>query len=129
MKMGVKMRIYPTKEQEELLFYHCRIAHDMQNYLVAKYKDELPHTNSYGIIGYTPRELINDFNVEVPQRLAYGAMQQYVDAVKRVYNKTGNRPKFHKYDPKKQSFYMKSSKLKVINGYIKCPTTKKYRMM
>lgn len=128
MKMGVKMRIYPTKEQEDLLFYYCRAAHDMQNFLVEKYQDKLPHTNSYGIIGYTPRDLITEFGCDVPQRVAYGAMIQYVTAVNFAYKKVANPPKFHKFDPNKQSFYVKSMKFKIIKGFIICPTKKGVKM-
>ena len=128
MKMGVKMRIYPTKEQEELLFYYCRAAHDMQNFLVEKYQDGLPHTNSYGIVGYTPRDLMTDFGRNVPQRIAYGAMTQYVTAVNFAYKKVANRPKFHKFNPNKQSFYVKSMKFKIIKGCIMCPTKKGFKM-
>ena len=28
MRYGIKMRIYPNKEQEELLFYYCKVAHN-----------------------------------------------------------------------------------------------------
>lgn len=128
MKMGLKMRIYPTKEQEELLFYYCRVAHDMQNFLVAKYKDKLPSVNIYGIIGYTPRDLITEFGKEIPQRVAYGAMTQYAAAVNRVYKKIGNASKFHKYNPKKQSFYVKSKTIKIEEGTIICPTVRGYKM-
>ena len=33
----------------------------MRNFLVEKFKDELPNVSSYGVIGYKEENLINDF--------------------------------------------------------------------
>ena len=118
MKRGFRIRIYPTEEQEELLSFYCKTAHNMWNFLVAKYKDKLPVCNCYGIKDYTPRDLINEFGVEIPQRIAFGVMKTYCDAVKRRFDKIGNAPKFHKYDPNKQSFYVTSTTISVKNGVV-----------
>ena len=90
MKRGFRIRIYPTEEQKELLSFYCKTAHNMWNFLVAKYKDKLPVCNCYGIKDYTPRDLINEFGVEIPQRIAFGVMKTYCDAVKRRFDKIGN---------------------------------------
>ena len=118
MKRGFRIRIYPTEEQKELLSFYCKTAHNMWNFLVAKYKDKLPVCSCYGIKDYTPRDLINEFGVEIPQRIAFGVMKTYCDAVKRRFDKIGNAPKFHKYDPNKQSFYVTSTTISVKNGVV-----------
>ena len=84
MKRGFRIRIYPTEEQKELLSFYCKTAHNMWNFLVAKYKDKLPVCNAYGIKDYTPRDLINEYGVEIPQRIAFGVMKTYCDTVNGV---------------------------------------------
>lgn len=52
MLKGCKIRIYPTREQEKILFEYCNNAHRLWNYLVARYKDkDLPKTKINGIEG------------------------------------------------------------------------------
>lgn len=118
MKYGIKMRIYPNKEQEELLFYYCKVAHNSWNFLVAKYKgdENLPKTNSFGLKDYKPQQLKLDMQANIPQRIYLGVLKTYANAINRVYNKIGNRPKFHKYNPNKQSFYCSSKTVPVKNN-------------
>lgn len=71
MLKGCKIRIYPTKEQEEILFIYCKYSHDMRNFLVAKFKDNLPKTNTFGIKVedkfYKEEDLLRDFGeTEIP---------------------------------------------------------------
>lgn len=122
MKMGFRMRIYPTKEQEEALFYYCKISHNAWNFLVEKYKDNLPVISKYGIKDYAPNDLMRDMNVDIPQRILSGVIKTFSLSVQRIYNKHSFRVKFHKYNPNKQSFYVASTTFKVDKGYIKPPT-------
>lgn len=124
MRYGIKMRIYPNKEQEELLFYYCKVAHNSWNYLVAKYKDDedLPKTNSFGLKDYKPEQLKLDMNENIPQRIYLGVLKTYANAVNRVYKKIGNKPKFHRYNPNKQSFYVTSRTCSIRKNNIKIPT-------
>ncbi len=55
-----------------------------------------------------------------------GVLINYSQSVKRVYNKTGKKPKFHKYNPNKQSFYIPSQVQKIENGLIKIPSNQKF---
>jgi len=83
----------------------------MRNFLIEKFKDNLPKTNTYGLKDYSERDLIKDFNnteIPLPKRLIKGVILNYKYSVERVYKKIGNKPKFHKYDPNKQSFYLPS---------------------
>ena len=108
MLKGCKFRIYPTKEQEEILFIYCKYSHIMRNFLVEKFQDKLPNVSSYGIIGYKEENLIKDFQTEIPlpKRLYRGVLYNYANSVKRVYKKIGKSPKFHKKNFNKQSFYL-----------------------
>ncbi len=120
--VGFKTRIYPNKEQEEILSNYCRIAHNMWNFLVAKYQNQLPNVNSYGVKNYTPKDLMLEFGVDIPQRIVLGVLKTYSQAVKRFWGKIGNKPKFHKYNPNKQSFYLSSQTYLIKSGTISIPT-------
>ena len=114
MKIGFKVRIYPNKEQEEKLFYYCKASHEMWNYVVAKFKDEKVICQSHSIKGFTAKELINEYGKEnIHNRIAVDVLTRYSQAWKRVYNKIGRPPKFHKYYPNKQSFCIKSQTIKI----------------
>lgn len=122
MVVGFKMKIHPTPEQEEQLFNWCRISHDMWNFLVEKYKDRLPHTTDFGLSKYTPRDLMAEFgNDNVPQRVVLGVIKNFSKAVEKFFNKQARRPKFHKYDPVRQSFYFASHKLKIHDDFVYFP--------
>ena len=129
MKYGIKMRIYPNKEQEELLFYYCKVAHNSWNYLVYKYKNDknLPKINSFGLKDYKPNQLKTDMNENIPQRIYLGVLKTYAHAVNRVYNKVGNRPKFHKFNPNKQSFYVSAMTYSIVSHCIILPTIKSHK--
>ena len=129
MLAGCKFKIYPTKEQEEILFIYCKYCHIMRNFLVGKFKDNLPKTNTYGLKDYSEQDFIKDFGeteIPLPKRLIKGVVLNYKYSVERVYKKIGNRPKFHKYNPNKQSFYLPAHTLKINNFTIKLPSSRSY---
>ena len=114
MKIGFKARIYPDKEQEEKLFYYCRASHEMWNYVVAKFKDKKVICQSHSIKGFTAKELLDEYGKEnIHNRIAVDVLTRYSQSWKRVYNKIGRPPKFHKYNPNKQSFCIKSQTIKI----------------
>ena len=111
MLKGCKFRIYPTKEQEEILLIYCKYSHIMRNFLVGKFKGNLPKTNLYGIKNYSEKDFINEFGeteILLPKRLIKGIILNYKFSIERVYKKIGGKPKFHKFNPNKQSFYLPS---------------------
>ena len=131
MKIGFKVRIYPNKEQEEKLFYYCKASHEMWNCVVAKFKDEKVICQSHSIKGFTAKELINEYGKEnIHNRIAVDVLTKYSQAWKRVYNKIGRPPKFHKYNPNKQSFCIKSQTTKISDKntiMLPIPTSIKFK--
>ena len=131
MLKGIKIQIYPDKEQEELLLSYCKDYHNMKNFLVAKFKDNLPNVGNNNIIGYKDRDLLQEYEstynckTELLMRSVRGAIVDYVSGVKRFYQKLSSRPpKFHKYDPNKQSFYIIDCKYLIKNFVIQVPMRK-----
>ena len=124
MLKGCKFRIYPTKEQEKILLIYCKYSHIMRNFLVAKYQDDLPKTNMFGLVNYNEKDLLNEFKVQeiqLPIYLIKGIIMNYKYSVDRCYKKIGRKPKFHKYNPNKQSFYIVSKSYKIDKKGINLP--------
>lgn len=115
---GCKFRIYPTKEQEEILFNYCWNYHNLWNFVVAKFKDneKLPLKTIGGIKGFSAAQLREEYKenkIPLPQRLYVGILITYGNATNRVIHKIGRRPKFHKYNKEWQSFYIPSREYKI----------------
>ena len=134
MLKGIKIQIYPDKEQEELLLSYCKDYHNMKNFLVAKFKDNLPNVGNNNIIGYKDRDLLQEYEstynckTELLMRSVRGAIIDYVSGVKRFYEKLSSKPpKFHKYDPNKQSFYIVDAIYLIKNFAIPMPVRKDLR--
>ena len=110
--IGIKLEILPDKQQEELLFKYCEFYHKARNFLVAKYNEEHPKTSSYRIKDYTENNLIEDmsFDIHIPQRIALGVIKNFIYSWDRCYKKISKKPKFHKYNQNKQSFYVSSTR-------------------
>ena len=133
MLKGIKIRIYPDEEQEKLLLSYCKDYHNMKNFLVAKFKDNLPNVGNNNIIGDKDQDLLQDYEseyncqTELLMRSVRGAIVDYVSGVKRFYQKLSSRPpKFHKYDPNKQSFYIVDVIYKIKDSYICMPIRKTF---
>lgn len=140
MLKGCKIRIYPTKKQEEILFIYCKYAHKMRNFLVEKFKDDLPKTVAYGIQKngeyYNEQDLLNEFGgteIPIPIHLVRGVIRNYKFTLTRFYGKINHAkpPKFHKYNPNRQSFYIASKTYKLWNEqsqkyFIKMPCNKNF---
>ena len=130
MLKGCKFQIYPTKEQEEILFIYCKHSHNMRNFLVSKYQNNLPKTNRYGIVGYKEGDLLNEYlekysiEFNLPIYMIKGIIMNYKYSVDKVYKKIGKQPKFHKYESKKQSFYIASKTYQINNKGINLPHAK-----
>ena len=133
MLKGIKIRIYPDKEQEKLLLSYCKDYHNMKNFLVAKFKDNLPNVGKHSIIGYKEKDLLQEYEstynckTELPTRCIRGAITDYISGVKRFYQKLSSKPpKFHKYDSNKQSFYIVDISYKISNYYITMPINRNF---
>ena len=124
----IKIRIYPDKEQEKLLLSYCKDYHNMKNFLVAKFKDNLPNVGKRNIIGYKDKDILSEYEImyncktELPTRCIRGAITDYISGIRKFYQKICSRPpKFHKYDPNKQSFYIVDGKYLVKDFTIPMP--------
>ena len=131
MLKGCKFRIYPTKEQEKILFEYCWNSHNLWNFVVAKFKDneKLPVKSLGGIKGFSAAQLKGEYNknqISLPQRLYVGVLTIYGNSVDRVIHKFGRRPKFHKYNKEYQTFYLPSQTVKVNNFTILLPHAKDF---
>ena len=128
MLVGFKVRIYPNKTQEEFLLHCCKQSHKMWNFVVGKWakEEKLPNCNSFNPIGYNTQNLQEDFiDTLIPKRLYVEVLKRYSLACKRVFKKIGKRPKFHKYNPNKQSFCISSQTIKIKNNTINIPKAQK----
>ena len=128
MVCGFKMEIHPSTEQEEILFEWCRVSHNMWNFLVAKFEknNELPIVSSHSIKNYSYLDLMSEFGYKnIPGRVVRWVIQKYVWAVTRCYKKLSFRPKFHKYNSKKQSFCLIDQKWEVHGDWVYFPTVNK----
>lgn len=122
MVVGFKVEIYPNKEQEEYLLHCCHVYHDMWNFLVGKFKDNLPKVGKNGVIGYSDKQIQKEFVCDnIPLRLYRSALSKYAQSVQRVYKKLSNPPKFHKFNSNKQSFCIVDIDYRINNNYINLP--------
>lgn len=125
MLKGCKIRIYPTKEQEKFLLIYCKYSHLMRNFLVAKFKDNLPKINCFGIKNYSEKQLVEEYKeieIPLPKRLFRGVLYNYKLSLERFYKKMSKPPKFHKFNPNKQSFYLPSQEVNIKDGKISLPS-------
>lgn len=132
MLKGCKIRIYPTKEQEEILLIYCKYSHLMRNFLVAKFKDNLPKIDCFKIKGYSEKQLIQDFGeTEIPlqNRIIKGVIYNYRYSLEQFYKKKGKPPKFHKFhkfNPNKQSFYLPSQEVNIKDNKVRLPSSNNF---
>lgn len=135
---GYKVRIYPTKEQEELLWKHINACRFIWNYMLnlqdKRYKNGDKHLSSYGMMKLIPL-LKNDGRHEWLYEVS-GASLQIVcgdldDAYKNFFEKMAKFPKFKtrkKSNPifpsRVDRFYFKDDKVLSIDkvGKIKYKT-------
>lgn len=106
MKIGFTQQIYPTESQIIVLKEILKHSHNMWNFLVQKYNEiGYPKISKFGIVDYSPSDLIDEYGHAIPKRVSLGILKTYSQAINEY--KKGNRgkPKFHKYNPNKQSFY------------------------
>ena len=129
MVKGFKIKIYPTKQQEAILLEWMRDSHNMWNFLVNKYKDNYPLVSVYGIKDYTQNDLINEFGeTSLPKRVVLNVIKRYSLALTFYFKKINGKPKFHKYNPRKQSICFSSQEWVVKNYKINFPKVKNTKL-
>ena len=101
----------------------------MRNFLVAKFKDNLPKVNCFGIKNYSEKQLIEEYKeieMPLPKRLFRGVLYNYKSSLKRFYKKISKPPKFHKFNPNKQSFYLPSQEVNIKDDKISLPSAQDF---
>lgn len=109
-----KTEIFPDENQHKLFLCFCNEYRDMWNYTVEKFRDNYPVVCKNGIKGFRASDLFKESKNKCLQRIAVGVIKNYAFAVKMFKLGICNKPRFHKYNPNKQSFYLACHKLEIV---------------
>ena len=123
---SIKVRLYPTKEQEELMFKSAGVARFSYNWGLAflnKYYETNNKTLSIGELRKEFTRIRNDrdyfwlkeVSAEIPQQ----ALKDLGVSFKRFYNKKSSYPKFKKKGKCEISFFHLNNKFIVIDNKVK----------
>lgn len=125
MYKGIKVRLYPTKEQETLFWKSAGVAKYSYNWALSRY-EELKKQG----IKISNKELRKEFTLirktdikrswlkEVSSEISQQAIKDLDTAFKRFFKNIANYPKFKKKGKCEVSFYHLTNKLKVKKKYI-----------
>ena len=119
MILAKKVRIYPTKEQEQKLWQSVGTARFIYNYTLAKQEENYKNGGKFISDGIIRKELtqlkkseliwLNEVSNNVTKQSVKDACKAY----KRFFKSLANKPKFKSRKKSKPSFYNDTSKLKV----------------
>ena len=119
MTLAKKVRIYPTKEQEQKLWQSVGTARFIYNYTIAKQEENYRNGGKFisdGAIGKELTQLkkyeLNWLN-EVSNNVTKQAVKDACNAYERFFKSLAKKPKFKSRKKSKPSFYNDPIKLKV----------------
>ena len=119
MILAKKVRLYPTKEQEQKLWQSVGTARFIYNYTLAKQEENYRNGGKF-ISDETIRKELTQLKKseltwlnEVSNNVAKQAVKDACNAYKRFFKGLANKPKFKSRKKSKASFYNDTSKLKV----------------
>ncbi|SFD45219.1 RNA-guided endonuclease InsQ/TnpB family protein [Clostridium uliginosum] len=119
MILGNKVRLYPTKEQEQKLWQSVGTARFIYNWTLARQKENYKNGNKFISDNDLRKELtilkqdsLNWLN-EVSNNVAKQAVKDGCEAYKKFFKGLADRPRFKSRRKSKPSFYNDTSKLKV----------------
>jgi len=119
MIMGVKVRLHPTKEQEQALWKSAGTARFVYNWTLARQEENYSNGGKF-ILDNDLRKEITKLKQgellwlkEVSNNVAKQAVKDACDAYKRFFNGLSSKPKFKSRKKSKPSFYNDNEKLKV----------------
>ena len=118
MKLAKKIRLKPTKEQEELLRKSAGVARFIYNYALAKQKQSKKYIQESVIrkeITQLKKTKEFEWLKEVSNDIPKQAVKDLDKAFKSFFKKQSRYPKFKKKGKSKESFYNDVVKLKVKN--------------
>ena len=119
MILAKKVRIYPTKEQEQKLWQSVGTARFIYNYTLAKQEENYKSGGKFISDGVIRKELTQLKKTELPwlnevsNNVAKQAVKDACNAYKRFFKGLAKKPKFKSRKKSKPSFYNDTSKLKV----------------
>lgn len=119
MILAKKVRLYPTKEQEQKLWQSVGTARFIYNYTLAKQEENHRNGGKFITDGIIRKELTQlkkselTWLNEVSNNVAKQAVKDACNAYKRFFKGLANKPKFKSKKKSKPSFYNDTSKLKV----------------
>ena len=119
MILAKKVRIYPTKEQEQKLWQSVGTARFIYNYTLAKQEENYKNGGKFISDGIIRKELTQlkkselIWLNEVSNNITKQSVKDACKAYKRFFKSLANKPKFKSRKKSKPSFYNDTSKLKV----------------
>ena len=119
MILAKKVRLYPTKEQEQKLWQSVGTARFIYNYTLAKQEENYKNGGKFISDGTIRKELTQlkktelTWLNEVSNNVAKQAVKDSCNAYKRFFKGLAKRPKFKSRKKSKPSFYNDPIKLKV----------------
>lgn len=123
---AIKVRLYPTKYQEELMFKSAGVARFSYNWGLAflnNYYEENNKTLSIGELRKEFTRLRNDSEYswlkEVSSEIPQQALKDLGESFKRFFNKQSSYPSFKKKGKRETSFFHLNNKFIVKDKYVK----------
>ena len=119
MILAKKVRLYPTKEQEQKLWQSVRTARFIYNYTLAKQEENYKNGGKFISDGTIRKELTQlkkselTWLNEVSNNVAKQAVKDACNAYKKFFKGLARKPKFKSKKKSKPSFYNDPIKLKV----------------
>lgn len=119
MILAKKVRIYPTKEQEQKLWQSVGTARFIYNYTLAKQEENYKNGGKFINDGVIRKELTQlkkselTWLNEVSNNITKQSVKDACKAYKRFFKSLANKPKFKSRKKSKPSFYNDPIKLKV----------------
>ena len=119
MILAKKVRLYPTKEQEQKLWQSVGTARFIYNYTLAKQEENHKNGEKFISDGIIRKELTQLKKLEltwlneVSNNVTKQAVKDACNAYKNFFRGLANKPKFKNKKKSKPSFYNDTSKLKV----------------
>ena len=124
MILGNKIRLFPTKEQENKLWKSVGTARFIYNWTLSRQEENYKNGGKFISDNDLRKEITQlkktelQWLNEVSNNVAKQAVKDACDAYKRFFKKLGDKPRFKSRKRSKPSFYNDTSKLKVKEGSV-----------